>query len=363
MACYKRIFVIFILSFVVCKFSFCVQPDIPPLSNDYYNNVVTQYESVVSTWLFLFDQLDHNSQFYKDVMYMFDNYANVGYYVYCWDSKPDGSQISSHTNSFYIGSNIHNYSIVFYPEMKAETIVADTATYFQIPCNALIHYTYSSSPNPRAVMYNIYYKSSKLTTSTYKPQTTQNYTGFYMPFSLVGYKSSAINDYVSAFHNGNTTDVITALNNVNESVKQGSQDVSDSINQSTDRILSDDVDESDVNIDSSSVDSVDSSNVTNFLSSIVNTFTDFVTSYDDSANYDISIPFGFVDDNLELTSEQINDFYHQHSALSVIITGFWTFLFGKYVWSYSYKFIMYLKNGDFLNGKDMKGEAITSELL
>ncbi len=149
------------------------------------------------------------------------------------------------------------------------------------------------------------------------------------------------------------------LDEQTNALNKGFEGTQQAINDSTNRLLDDSYDESSININTSSTDDVDDTEVTNFLNRFIETIKTAFTYSDNSVSTVIlPLPHG---GQLELKSNLISSFVGEW--FKNIINLLWYFIFGKYLWSYSYKLVMYIKDGSLLEGKSFSGEAITSEML
>lgn len=123
--------------------------------------------------------------------------------------------------------------------------------------------------------------------------------------------------------------------------------------------MSEDFDESSINIDSSVTDSVDDTDVMNFLNTFINTLkTAFTYSDNDVTTVTIPMPYG---GEISIPSDIVSSYVG--TWVKTIVNLFWYFIFGKYLWAYAYKLVSYIKDGSLLEGKNFSGDAITSEML
>lgn len=152
----------------------------------------------------------------------------------------------------------------------------------------------------------------------------------------------------------NQTDVIQNQTNV-------IQNQTDVIQNTSDQLFSNEYDESQINISTEQSDNIDSSSITNFVTTLLQNIQNIATG-DWNSVETVSIPLGFVDENIEFRSDLISS--HIPQALKIIINLFWMYLFGMYIFKYTSKLIDWLKSGDILNNKEMgANEVITSSML
>lgn len=137
--------------------------------------------------------------------------------------------------------------------------------------------------------------------------------------------------------------------------------ITGSIEESTDKILDDTVDENNMNIDTSAVDSVDDTNVFDLLYKMSDIFTKAFT-YDNNEVSTIDIP---IRDNssITLSSDLISKYLPASSLISTLLGGLWLFIFGKYLWSNAFNIIESVKSGDVLDGQISVDEVISDKLL
>lgn len=141
----------------------------------------------------------------------------------------------------------------------------------------------------------------------------------------------------------------------------GSQ-ITGSIEESTDRILSDDLDESSMDIDTSVVDSVDTSNVFDLFYKLADVITNAINPTEDV--YTITLPVSSVyGGEIILSSDMVSKYLPASSVISTLIGGFWVFLFGRYLWHNAFNILQATKTGDILNGNLGIDEVISDKLL
>lgn len=121
------------------------------------------------------------------------------------------------------------------------------------------------------------------------------------------------------------------------------------IESSTDRILSDDLDESSMDIDTSFTDEVDNSSIVDLLTKMVDVLSKAFTPTDEV--YTITIPVSTSrGGELVLTSDVISSHLPENSVIRTLIVGFWAFIFGKFLWRNASIIIEDVKTGRILNG-------------
>lgn len=150
------------------------------------------------------------------------------------------------------------------------------------------------------------------------------------------------------------TDVIENQTNV-------IQNQTDVIQDTSDKLFSNEYDESQINISTEPSDNIDSSSITNFVTTLLQNIQNIATG-DWNSVETVSIPLGFVDEDIEFRSDLISS--HIPQSLKILINLFWMYLFGMYIFKYTSKLIDWLKSGDILNNKEMgANEVITSSML
>ena len=133
------------------------------------------------------------------------------------------------------------------------------------------------------------------------------------------------------------------------------------IKDTSDKIFSDEYDESQISIDTELSDDIDSSSYTNFITAIINAIKNAVTGNWDTVEQ-ISLPLPFVDESIVLKSDLMSSYIP--SVLKVLINAFWMFLFGKYIFKFALAMVSSLKSGEILDGKmNLNDEVITSSML
>lgn len=127
------------------------------------------------------------------------------------------------------------------------------------------------------------------------------------------------------------------------------------------RFWSTDYDEEDAIIDDTLSTSVDDNTYTNFITDLIDSINNAVTC-DWSQVEEVEIPFGLVDASVTYKSDMISS--HLPNVLTLLINGFWMYLFGIYIFKFALNLVNWLKSGDILEGgKFGNNEVITSTML
>lgn len=157
--------------------------------------------------------------------------------------------------------------------------------------------------------------------------------------------------------NNRYNNLINSMNKTDDAIK----DVNNTMKDTSDKLFSDEYDESQIQISTETSDSVDGSSITNFVTTLLQNIQNIATGNWNSVET-INIPLGFVDENIEFRSDLMSS--HIPQPLQVLINVFWMYLFGMYIYKYTSKLIDWLKSGDVLNNKEMSAnEVITSSML
>lgn len=125
--------------------------------------------------------------------------------------------------------------------------------------------------------------------------------------------------------------------------------------------FSNDYDEGNISIDTSSSDNVSDSNYTNFITALIESVNEAVTG-DWSTVEEVEIPFGIVEGHITYRSDMVSA--HIPNALKLLINTFWMFIFGMYIFKFGLNLVSWLKSGQILEGSGFtQDEVITSSML
>lgn len=108
-------------------------------------------------------------------------------------------------------------------------------------------------------------------------------------------------------------------------------------------------------------DSVDDSSYVGLFSTVVSKFAAIING-DYSSVEEIHIPLPNSDKYITLKSDLLSSFI-QNTFIYDFLQIFWTYLFGMYIFKYSYSLIKAIKTGSILSGYSWENEAITSSML
>lgn len=138
--------------------------------------------------------------------------------------------------------------------------------------------------------------------------------------------------------------------------------IESSIESSTDRILSDDLDESSMDIDTSTFSDIDNTSVFDLFYKMTDIIVASLVPSKDV--YEITIPVSQkYGGEIVLRSDIVSSYLPQNAFIYILINGFWFFIFGRYMWQIAFNVLQSVKTGDILDGKLSVADVITDELL
>lgn len=156
-----------------------------------------------------------------------------------------------------------------------------------------------------------------------------------MPDILFNYSSLAVSDYINNQQN---------FDNLNNSIQEGTDKISNSVNDTNNFIKDDNISDESMSVDTSGYDIEGEESIDNFFIEFMNTIHDkFLNMGSDVESITIPMPYGIPSIVLrsDIISKHIKD-----TPLYALIQVFWTYVFGSYIVRFVKRMFEWLSTGE-----------------